>query len=1084
MGQRTSLAKISRPRLFGAVPRQRLFSLLDANFGRPLIWVSGPPGAGKTTLIASFLEERNCPTLWLQIDAGDADPASFFHYVTLGAMSFSCEDAVPVPRFSAEHVADIPAFTRLFFRAVFARVPERCMLVLDNYQELAVDASLHEVVRQAIAEVPPGSSVIGISRVEAPARFSQLVASGAMANLGWEALQLTVEEVRTIAAQRQVTDDWLIKSLHQQSQGWAAGVTLMLERLGHFSGKADELPTETREAVFNYFASLIFDQASDATRHILLSIAFLPRVTPALACELSSDPDAQHVLDDLFYRRMFIDRRGGAEPVYQFHALFLDFLRTRAREVLEKEEVETLMLRSALALESGQDVDTAMELWLAARDWDHATALILKAANHLLRAGRRQTLVQWIHALPDECRSKRPWLVYWLGCAQLQSGPEEGVKTLEYALALFRESEDRKGKIECLAALLGGTFLGFHGLLAMDHWIDPLLTEIEYSEHLMIGDRGLKIKGVVCMALFHVRPWHPWTLSAYNEVEDLLPMCVDPTVGLAAAMHALVVSGLSGDFERGDRIVKMGEGFASRDSASPSESAWWYAQVGWLRFMEGRYEAALASLARGQSIGESNGLSVVLRQINLWRFTVQWRLLDWNEANITLVQVEAMQAPRSPMTQAQIYLFGARRARYRGHKDMAANLAILCDQVVASIGSRLQEVIIGLSNVDILLDAGRIEGVPAILAHVRQTIERAPAYRCWFAALVFLEAQYALHSANRSTALRQLRESLILAQEGNSRHYLRFCDWSMPPMFCLALEEGIAVDLVTELIRMFRLRPPQEATDTWPWPVRISTFGRFAVQVSGEKLEFSRKLPRKTLLLLRAIVSLGGQDIPEQMLCDALWGDEEGDAARNALSVSISRLRKLLGTNDAVQQQGGKVSLDREVCWVDAWCFENRLLAEPSKLTQALGLYGGTFLPEDQGEAWSVATRERLRGKFIHALSSYGQELEKEASPHAAIQCYQRGIDADPIVEEFHVGLMRCYERMARRTEALSVYRRMKHTLSVVLGVPPSEASQMYFQDLLNKQVEDGSGTEITTQDGSAATITTIPVRRSGGRRK
>ena len=96
-------------------------------------------------------------------------------------------------------------------------------------------------------------------------------------------------------------------------------------------------------------------------------------------------------------------------------------------------------------------------------------------------------------------------------------------------------------------------------------------------------------------------------------------------------------------------------------------------------------------------------------------------------------------------------------------------------------------------------------------------------------------------------------------------------------------------------------------------PVRILTLGRFEAQINGEKLEFSRKLPRKTLLLLKAIVALGGHDVPEEALCDALWRDEEGDAARNALSITVLRLRKLLGSNESVIHQGGKVSLNPEI---------------------------------------------------------------------------------------------------------------------------------------------------------------------------
>ena len=208
MSKKASLAKISRPRLFGVVPRARLFALLDDNRGRPLIWISSPPGAGKTALTASYLDDRAVPSIWYQIDAGDADPASLFHYLALAAGAFDAIGPASLPRFVPEHLTDLPGFARLFFRALFAQLPEGLVLVLDNYQEAPPDAPLHEIVRQAIAEVPPGHSVLGISRIEAPPGFAQLSASGAMCNVGWDKLQLTLDEVRAIAAQRNVTDDF------------------------------------------------------------------------------------------------------------------------------------------------------------------------------------------------------------------------------------------------------------------------------------------------------------------------------------------------------------------------------------------------------------------------------------------------------------------------------------------------------------------------------------------------------------------------------------------------------------------------------------------------------------------------------------------------------------------------------------------------------------------------------------------------------------------------------------------------------------------------------------------------------------
>ena len=1058
MTRKALLAKVSRPRLFDVVPRERLFALLDENRGRPLIWIASPPGAGKTTLVASWLEARQVPAIWYQVDSGDADPAALFDHLSRAAQVLCEGRETSLPRFAAEHLADVPAFARIYFRALFARLPAGVAIVLDNYQEAPDDAELHGAIREAVLQAPPGNAIIGVSRTDAPVSFVRFAANGAMISFGWDRLQLTREEVVALCAQRGVTEGWLVQALHQQSQGWAAGVTLMLERFGHADGSARELPSETRESVFNYFADLIFDQTSQRRRDILLSVAFLPRVTPALAVELSTDAGAPDVLEDLYRRRLFTDRRPGPEPSYQFHALFLDFLRMRARKTLDAAALTLLIVRSARALETSGDIEAAMDLWLGHACWDEAERLIVERAAQQLETGRRETLRRWIEALPEARRTTRPWLAYWLGRAFLQTDPETGTRILEDAVKLFRRCDDHGGLLECLTALVNGAFLGFHALDAMEGWLDELLAEIGQTPGFASPDAELRVQGTLCMTLFHTRPWHPLIEPSYRRVEALLSESADPDIALGAALGALVVSGLCGDFERGDRIADIAMGLAGRTTASPSEAAWCFAQVGWLRFQEARYEDALDCFSRGLAIADANALGVVRLALTLWRFTVEWRAVRWSVASVTLAQADAMPrgTRRERMHDAQILLFKARQATHRGQPEEAVRLTLLANETARRLGSRLQELIFDLSGADILLEVGRTEAAAPLLAHARTLVDRAPLYRCYGAVVCLLEARLAELSDDDAAVLERLARALSMARDGNDRYYLRFADWAMPRLFGRALEAGIAVDLVRELIPMFRLKPRGNALGLWPWPIRILTFGHFGILVNGNRLEFSRKLPRKTLLLLKAIIACGGRDVPEQTLCDALWGDEDGDAAANALAITVVRLRRLLGTSDAILHQGGRLSVNPALCWIDVWEFEKHLATGLPMDVAGVDLYGGAFLAEDQGEPWSVAARERLRGRFIDALSSFGAALESGGNIADAVRCYLRGIEADPVVETFHLGLMRCYERSGRVTEAISAYRRMRQVLSVVLGIQPSATSHGLYRRLLETQTANG----------------------------
>jgi LuxR family transcriptional regulator, maltose regulon positive regulatory protein len=241
-------------------------------------------------------------------------------------------------------------------------VSDHGVLVIDNFQEVPKECGLAGLIEILCEEIPQDSNLIVISRTNEPTALARTQANGLTGRLGWEDLRITQDEAAMIARTRQAVSESMIKRLHEECDGWAAGLTLMLDRLQRTGDMPESTSAANRETIFDYFASQIFEQATTQTQQTLCISALLPEMTVRLVHDLTGNPQAGQLLESLYRRHLFTFRRGGSDPVFQYHALFRAFLLSRL-DRLPNAEKSSLRLQAAELLEKANNIDGAILLY-------------------------------------------------------------------------------------------------------------------------------------------------------------------------------------------------------------------------------------------------------------------------------------------------------------------------------------------------------------------------------------------------------------------------------------------------------------------------------------------------------------------------------------------------------------------------------------------------------------------------------------------------------------------------------------------------------------------------------------------------
>jgi DNA-binding SARP family transcriptional activator len=1023
--------------------------------------VTGPPGAGKTTLIASYIEARDLPSVWYQVDAGDADAATFFYYLRLAVEPLQRSSARPLELLTPEYMADLSGFSRRFFRDWYAAMAAPAIVVFDNFQDAPEDSAFVTVMREALAEIPDDITVVLCSRADPPSDFARFLANERMGVLDWDQLRLSFEETRRIAQSRAPLDDAELRELHVRSDGWAAGVTLMLEHVKRSGHVEFERPANAQGSVFDYFAGEIFNRASPEMQQLLVSTACSLRVTVDFAERVTGNPRAGTLLEALYRRHYFTYRRSESELSYAYHALFREFLLQRARALWSAEQLQAHHARAAALLEASGEIETAVELYLDAHDYDAAAQLILREADRLLAAGRWRTLGAWMRAFPAAWVERAPWLQYWWGTSLIPVDQVRARDLLEHCFQGMEERGDRVGQLLAAAGVIEAHYFEWTSFRPIDRWISAIAERLDPAPAFPSPDSELRVYSALLVAMSYRQPGNPLLPRLVERAADLLESDAGVNRKVTAGTFILGYCYFASDHGLAQRTLAVLRPLAVDRELTPLNQLWWRARIGYYTWHLADYDEALRALDEALQIADRyklGGLRSAEPLLHYFEALVAFSLDDAAAADRCIRALARVAKPSRRFDMWYLNFARAIAAMRHGQHDAALEHAEQSLESAVQIGMVYVELLSRILIAHALVRASRLDEAVSAAAQARDLC--AGTVLAHFATeLLLIDAFVALARGDRGRDLELAAGALEHGKRTGYAYYFRWVPETVPAVFAHALAGGIEVGYVQATIRRFGFAPPAGMAGDWPYPLKLRVLGGFELVQDGIAIDVSKRFTRKPLELLKAIIALGGREIDPAALTDLLWPDAEGDAAQKALETTLHRLRKQLGSEHALPVHQSKIGIDSQHCWVDLVAL-NTLLTEIEKslrgapsvdalrsFADALeDLYPGDLLPRDTDLPWLSAPRQRLHARFLDLVAALGHALEQAGDVEHAISLYLRGTHVESAAEPLYQRLITCYLRTGRRAQAEEAYRHCLTALSAQSGKRPSAETELLRQ--------------------------------------
>ncbi len=1052
-------AKFRPPKRQDLIERPRLIRKIEKAASSNCIWMMGAPGSGKTTAALQYLESTRIPYFWYRLDREDSTPAGFFDStkaLTEG-MSKSCAG---LPSFTLASNKNIYRFAQTFFAQLFENWNPPFCCVIDDYPDVPSDSMLHRLVATAISCLPDNCHTIILSRTLPKGDLVRLLVNREISLIDREDINFDEAEMREFLTSNGISDDDEIKKISEQAEGWIAGVILLLHGKKNIDLKSLPVDINNHQMLFEYFAREEYSDYEDELKKILKYTAYIPQFSVEMAANLVniSSEVIEKYLDKQYMSGHFIEKIDAEDIVkYQYHPLYRHFLQgVSQREIAPVEHKEILRKASKLAVEDNQ-IEVAASLMAGAEDWDSLIQFCVDQSSQVLRGGRSGEFLWWINKIPEPKREANVWLLLAHARALLMENSSDAEGVFHKALSLAQLEGD--------VSAIFNAWTGISTVYVSDwgdlHRIDEHVQLYFNLKEKYPNSPGNKIKVHCICSLWWCINWRDWGDFDYDQLEkysiEIMQENKDPSQRLQLCSALIWHYSIRGKSHYAEYVEAIAAQDVLHQSIDPF--AMWNANN-----VKNLY------LAITGKIEDVKSATVEAKIVaNRWSFPggglAQFEMIythliaadmDASKSSLDALDVKSMTKilENAAYQVCQGWYFCS---LLEFEKAIPILQAAEKNCKRAGFGSGLKTckflLIFALAKVNkkeqslAVFDELKIIQEGTTSKHLELKV---------FLADAWLAIEYEEVSDDIYV---KVEKFLGFARENGIVNYFGKLNHVLSAVYGYALSEKIEVGYVLTLIGLQRIQPDNfgRILPEWPWPVRITTLGRFSITVNNQPLDLSRQSARP-LQLLKFLVSRARAPIPVPELIESLWPELDGEKGINNYKVTLSRLRKLIG-KEAVIQNDNRLFLSRANCWVDAWVVqglvkraqrEEFLLGKQlNRSHQLLELSKGAFLPNDS-DYWLMSYRDEIRKDYLDLLSAVTEGFVEDKKFDEAIELGKNGLTIDDANEAIYISMMKAYQKLNQVEAIENLYSQYQKIIQVRYGIEPSNTIKEIYQDLID----------------------------------